>query len=573
MIVGVNKCNITALAVEQLNSLYYGFQCKDKSVVILENYLDYLNCPTVDHTTCFPDNCSNPVITNMCNIVLSSISYTVVGRTLTFYIDPANLTGATLPLTYLWSYNTQDFTITGNNTSSTLVLTLKTGKVLSSLVTMVTVGIQDANQCTASKQCYLVQGTMHCDSGYVQCPNGSNLVVTSNPLESFNIEANGVTSINAGAFTVTSGVSSFIVDWGDGTKDTFAAGARNPTHTYDSPYTGFIKITATDLTDITLLGLSGDFSSTIQPTDTLLTIRGSEIAKLDGLLTLGLGNNAFFDGTTLNLPRSLAIITITYTNISGDVLDLPRSAILISIQGTNTISGSTAQVPTTTTYFLLYGNNTMSGSVANLQNTMTIFLVDGSNTISGTAIQLPRSLTTVQIRGFTTLGGDVAGFPPNLTSINITGNTTLFGNISNLPSGLTGITLLGVNTLSGTLSNMPSGMIFFQILGHNALTGDLALIPATIQFISINSTNAAITPYTPGLRTWSNTMDSVVLVPGVAGLNTTMIDNLLIELDAQVVTWVNIRVITLLGVNGTRSAASNAAVTGLTGKGVTLNLH
>lgn len=59
----VNKCNITAVALEYINIVRYGFTCKPNTKYFLENYIQYLGCATVKHDICHPDVCvNNPIV-------------------------------------------------------------------------------------------------------------------------------------------------------------------------------------------------------------------------------------------------------------------------------------------------------------------------------------------------------------------------------------------------------------------------------------------------------------------------------------------------------------------------------
>lgn len=391
------------------------------------------------------------------------------------------------------------------------------------------------------------------------------------PIPFFEIEANGLNSISGISFTIVS-LNDFKVDWGDGTIDSFLAGTRNPTHTYSTPYTGEIKVVIDDLSAITSLNIGSN--TDINPISGALSILTTEIKKLTNLTLLNLGSNIYTNGIASDLPSLLTFVSITNTNLSGGVSDLPTGLLHVNIQGNNSLTGTTSQLPTNITFLILYGANTLSGNVSGLPRTITTLYVYGNNILSGDVAGLPPNLNQVGIHGFNILSGDVAGFPSTITFIiDITGSNTISGDISDLPTNLIDITLTGNNTISGDIATAPSVMTFMQITGNNTLGGDLAFLPVGIKFIYVGGSLCTINGYTNGVRTWNSTMNTVKIAPVSGGLSTTEVDNLLIELAAQVSTWIPYKIVSILGGSSPRSAASNAAVATLTGEGVTVTTN
>lgn len=175
------KCNIIGLVVQQLNAVNYGIKCSDVSCAIIENYIEYLNCPDVSNEICNPDDdCTNPIIDFNCNLSLFSIEYAAVEDEdwdVIFSVTSDDYVGATPPLVYLWTFDTDDWDVVGTATTSELKLTLKPGKVLSLLVTPITLQITDSNECTDTKICYLNGGNMACFESFVSCNNAQDLQV------------------------------------------------------------------------------------------------------------------------------------------------------------------------------------------------------------------------------------------------------------------------------------------------------------------------------------------------------------------------------------------------------------
>lgn len=175
---GVNKCNITKFTNIELNKINFGSKYNLSSKEILENYIQFINCPTVNINICYPDNCNNPTINFTCTIAISAISQTINNRTITFFLDTGSLTNYTNPLQYLWTYDSTVFDITGGLNQSTLVLTLKSGKIYNNLVSPVTLEVIDANDCSVTKSCFLVSEVMQCAT-YTPCDNPRSLSVSN----------------------------------------------------------------------------------------------------------------------------------------------------------------------------------------------------------------------------------------------------------------------------------------------------------------------------------------------------------------------------------------------------------
>ena len=181
------------------------------------------------------------------------------------------------------------------------------------------------------------------------------------------------------------------------------------------------------------------------------------------------------------------------------------------------------------------------GSAVNLSQTLEIFQVlsPSFGVVSGTEQQIPASIKTF-----------------NQTSTNANYQHTM-ANVSTFMVNLTA----------------------YAVSGISKLTGNLALLPANIITINLNNTGTRlheVSYYTSsGLKVWASNMTQVILRCATGqGLTTSMLDALLIDLDAT--TWLNTgnQVIRLVEGHGTRSSASNAAVTNLsTVRNVLLQLN
>ncbi len=221
----------------------------------------------------------------------------------------------------------------------------------------------------------------------------------------------------------------------------------------------------------------------------------------------------------------------------------------ITITSTSGVSFSLSSLPAGMTFLNCSGSNTVSGRLSSLPAGMTTFSCSGSNTVSGSLSSLPSVMTGFNCYGSNTISGNLSSLPSVMTSFNCTGSNTISGNLSSLPSVMTTFNCSGSNTVSGSLSSLPAGMTLFSCSGANT-----------------------VSDYTT--KSWANNQQKVYLVPvGAGGLATAEIDQLLIDLSVAGGTWASSKEIYLKGTNAARSAASDAAVATLVGKGVTVTTN
>ena len=175
------KCNITKFVLEDLNTFNYGFNCVDNSCAIIENYVEYLNCPSVIQEICHPDNCENKPIFFECTFNIKKISSRVIeNNTIEFFIEDENLINGVSPYQYSWVYEEEDFELINNTTSNTLILQPKENKDLSVIVSRIQVSIICDNGCMSTKVCWLTPQGMECGNMYEPCDNPHALEVVPN---------------------------------------------------------------------------------------------------------------------------------------------------------------------------------------------------------------------------------------------------------------------------------------------------------------------------------------------------------------------------------------------------------
>jgi len=86
-VAATNKCNINSLVETKVGELRWGVKDNSNDKAILENYMVWLNCPTYKPPICIaPDNCSNPTVVLVCNVVIADIGHTKVGEVHLFTI-------------------------------------------------------------------------------------------------------------------------------------------------------------------------------------------------------------------------------------------------------------------------------------------------------------------------------------------------------------------------------------------------------------------------------------------------------------------------------------------------------
>lgn len=184
------KCNISKFALEYLNKYLYGFTCQFNYDMILENYLEYLDCDTIRYNVCFPDDCSTPPVTVLTcdDFKINKITYNseIGGEeepddvTLHHYfsVEPGDYVGGNPPFQYTWTYDTNVYDIIGTVNDPILHLVRKDYIYAPVTITKIFVEIVDLLGCEANKACYIVgEDLLECAEDYVLCPNPASLEV------------------------------------------------------------------------------------------------------------------------------------------------------------------------------------------------------------------------------------------------------------------------------------------------------------------------------------------------------------------------------------------------------------
>lgn len=366
------------------------------------------------------------------------------------------------------------------------------------------------------------------------------------------------------------------------------------------------------------------------PTLTYLNISGSNTVTGDiswlgyfNLTSIILEGNSTVYGDVKGL-LSCPIISIKGTNtIGGDLIGIKMSNILgpylefdivknVSIWGNNTIYGSIDNLPISIQKFYITGRNTITGNIGNLPSSLELFVVDGNNSGGTTApassyntiygdigdlsaiSNLANTLTDFVVGGRNTITGDIGYLLSfnNLSIFSVYGNNSIYGDIVNLPPSLKRLNILNtsgniygdISTQQyydqyGVLQGMGPNLQTFYINATNSITGDISNLSGGGIYYFYLAKNTTKLTYTS--RIWKkNQISELWLYPNNgAGLTTTEVDNLLIDLAGSDGGTTNIdggakngAKIYIAGHNAVHSALSNVAIGRLYTRSCTLYL-
>lgn len=424
------------------------------------------------------------------------------------------------------------------------------------------------------------------------------------PAQIFTFSATSATNVELNIEFQSSGFAGGgYVDWGDGnTSNIITYNNAVYSNTYASSYTGLITVN--------YFGNMSQFrvaNNTAPNNSTVTTVDTQELSTLNSLTYFSSFRGRVI-GQFSELPTTITNLLIRYDYTTSTTSDLPVSLEVLSLgqQGNTQITGNISGLTNLTNINIISisNGNTIYGNISGLTNSsLTDLVIQGNNTISGDTLNmnLP-SIQTLYISGLNTITGDIANLPPTLVSLTFFGPHTLYGNVSNFNANLQTISIAsGTGAIIGDLGNLPN-TTYSQITldgVNNLITGDTMTIPNIsgssfqVKFdyisgdlsnlfsgdkypnciFSITSTNSNSLSYTAGITSWgTETMALFTIELGAYPLTSTENDNLLINLDSYGggVTWSSCYPTKSISLRGTRTSASDAAVTSLNGKGVTV---
>ena len=313
----------------------------------------------------------------------------------------------------------------------------------------------------------------------------------------------------------------------------------------------------------------------------------------------GLARSAYFDIENIKYCTNMATLGLTNTQVSGDISALSNLTNLtyIGLASTQVNGDISALSKLTMLYAVDLSNNQVSGDINALSNLVNLTNIIMVNTQVSGDINALSKLTALTNIGFnrTQVSGDISALS-NLTNLNVINflSTQVSGDISAL-SKLTNIITLNlsntqvsgdisvinrfanikyitlVNTqVSGNIDSLASvtTLADFGGLEGTSLVGDMSKVPINVKYIS--QLNRKVTTN----FTWTaNGRKNATLLAmnGNVPFDTTSMDNMLVDQATctfrpnAAEQWTKI-----ISVSGTRTSASDAAVTAIQNMGVTI---
>jgi hypothetical protein len=163
----------------------------------------------------------------------------------------------------------------------------------------------------------------------------------------------------------------------------------------------------------------------------------------------------------------------------------------------------------------------------------------------------------------------ISNIPDDVVWFKDKGNDSLVaGDIANLKEGLELFQIEGNNYIQGSVESLPSTIDHFTVQGNNVVSGNISNIPSisNIKILSIEG-NSFVSGYTSGTVYSSDIIYFGISPNSTFGYNATQVDDILIDLYNSGMSIGNI----IFGANNSaRTSASDAAVNGLEGLGVTI---
>ncbi len=223
----------------------------------------------------------------------------------------------------------------------------------------------------------------------------------------------------------------------------------------------------------------------------------------------------------------------TNTLYLGNLADLPPLTYYLNLSGCSLVTGSLADLPPLTYYLNLYGCSLVTGSLADL----------------------PPVTNTLSLYGCSLVTGSLADLPPVTDTLNLSGCSSVTGSLADLPPLKYYLSLSGCSSVTGSLADLPPLKYYLSLYGCSLVTGSLADLPPvtdTLNLYGCSSVTGVLSPHT--------SLKSCYLAG--TGVSQSDMDQTIINLATN-----NTQTGGVLTTNGTRSAASDAAVATLRARG------
>ncbi len=225
----------------------------------------------------------------------------------------------------------------------------------------------------------------------------------------------------------------------------------------------------------------------------------------------------------------------------GSLADLPAVSYTINLQNCSETKGDLSDLPAVSNLINLSGNNDITGKLADVA-----------------------SVTFEVNLGFCyNITGDVSDLNPSLaSSLNLSGCNLITGKLADVPRVNNYFNINGCNLITGDLADAPSVTNTFNVGGCPLITGDLADVSLVTMSLNIENCSLVSGEYTAVSGTNVPTYTTL----SYSGMSTTDVDNTLIAYAACSKTYGYVN-----GYGLNRTAASDTAVSTLTGRGVAVN--
>jgi hypothetical protein len=255
-----------------------------------------------------------------------------------------------------------------------------------------------------------------------------------------------------------------------------------------------------------------------------------------------------FTGTVYDwaypIPCNAGTMDFTITNGQGILWVFP--------DGTTSTSAHPAKVLASAGTCWLYLTN---WGASNLQitdaNTNTLY--------TGSLADLPPLTYYLSLYGCSLVTGDLTDLPPLTYYLNLSGCSLVTGDLTDLPPLTNTLSLSGCSLVTGSLADLPPLTNTLNLTNCSSVTGSLTDLPPLTYYLSLSDCSLVTGVLSP------HTSLKTVNLSGT-GLSTANMDQTIINLATN-----NTQTNGTLTTNGTRSAASDAAVATLRARGWTVD--
>ena len=287
--------------------------------------------------------------------------------------------------------------------------------------------------------------------------------------------------------------------------------------------------------------------------------------------------SASFDIEDIRYCTNLTILKLPRIQVSGDISIVSNFANLAELDLFSTqISGDISAVSefTNLTYLRL-PNSSISGDISALSKLINLSVLSLGNTKVNGDISVLSNFTNLKILILdnTKVSGDISVLS-NLTNLIGTlalNNTNVSGDINAL-SKLTNLTDIKLNNtnVSGNIDSLANltKLKYLSELKNISLTGDMSKIPANVSFIAQDGRKVS-TNFTWTANGRQNA--TLLAMEGNIPFDTASMDNMLIDqATCTVASSAKAGYERTIGVFGTRTSASDAAVAAIQNMGITI---